>query len=271
MYKNFNLTEEEKKDILKQHGKYGYKKPLNEQPFNSGGERMSEQLSRKKNMVLEGLNTKPQYDRIYFNNGGDISIQSSSFDYCEPRDDQGPYTEMELGYPGRGTMITNSLLEYAEGRHSGEDFDQYKTVYPYVPVSVIKELIGANGGIKSGELPPMSDEEEGDSMMSQKQFNEEEFSDEGKFRISDAGVTVNKIVVSVELTEDYENDSVTFTLKSDRDGNLTIIDFDNFSHGEIDDEEVREYMESMISSGKIHVPDFISFDHETGKVDKYNY
>lgn len=258
MYKNFSLTEKEKKDILKQHGKYGYKKS-------------KEQLSRKKNMVSEGLNSKPQYDRIYFNNGGDISIQASSSHYCEPRDDQGPYTEMELGYPGRGTKIINSLLQYAEGRHSEEDFDQYKTVYPYVPVSLIKELIEANGGVKSGELPPMSDEEEGDTMMSQKQFNEEEFSDGGKFRISHAGVPVNRIVVSIELTEDYENDDVTFTLKYDRDGNLTIIDFNNPSDGEIDDDEVREYMESMISSGKIRVPDFISFDTETGKVDGPNY
>jgi hypothetical protein len=103
-----------------------------------------------------------------------------------------------------------------------------------------------------------------------KPLNEQPFGDEGKFRISNAGVTVNKIMVNVELTEDYENDSVNFTLKSDRDGNLTIVDFDNPSYGEIDDEEVREYMESMIASGKINVPDFISFDPETGKVDRYN-
>ena len=112
---------------------------------------------------------------------------------------------------------------------------------------------------------------EGDSMMSQKQYNEEGFSDEGKFRISNAGVPVNKIMVSVELTEDYENDDVNFTLKSDGNGNLTIVDFDNPSNGEIDDEEVREYMESMIASGKLIVPDFISFDPETGKVGRFNY
>lgn len=31
MYKNFTLTESEKEDILNQHNKHGYKKPLNEQ------------------------------------------------------------------------------------------------------------------------------------------------------------------------------------------------------------------------------------------------
>ena len=30
MYKNFNLTESEKKEILNQHKSYGYKKPLKE-------------------------------------------------------------------------------------------------------------------------------------------------------------------------------------------------------------------------------------------------
>ena len=33
MYKNFNLTESEKEQILKQHQSHGYKKPLNEQEF----------------------------------------------------------------------------------------------------------------------------------------------------------------------------------------------------------------------------------------------
>lgn len=31
MYKNFNITEEEKKQILESHKRYGYGKPLNEQ------------------------------------------------------------------------------------------------------------------------------------------------------------------------------------------------------------------------------------------------
>jgi phage tail sheath gpL-like len=32
MYKNFNLTEEERKQILEQHSSYGYRQPLNESP-----------------------------------------------------------------------------------------------------------------------------------------------------------------------------------------------------------------------------------------------
>jgi hypothetical protein len=133
-----------------------------------------------------------------------------------------------------------------------------------------KQILEQHG--RYGYKKPLKESfnDEGDPMMSQKQYNEEGFSDGGKFRISHAGVTVNNIKIGVELSEDYEGDDIVFTLKSDRDGNLTIVDFDNPSYGEIDDEEVKEYMESMIASGKINVPDFISFDPETGKVDRYN-
>jgi hypothetical protein len=147
MYKNFNLTDKEKKEILEQHGRHGYKQP-------------KEEITHKKNMMLgetlgpfsNNNNAKPQHGRIYFNNGGDISVQASSYHYSMPTDDQGPYTHIELGYPSQGTKIPDSLLGYADSDSI------YNTVYPYVPSSVVKELIDANGGIKSGELPPMEDE-----------------------------------------------------------------------------------------------------------------
>ena len=40
MYKNFNLTDEERKQIIEMHMSRGYKKPLNEQLFNDEGEQM---------------------------------------------------------------------------------------------------------------------------------------------------------------------------------------------------------------------------------------
>jgi hypothetical protein len=100
---------------------------------------------------------KPNNPRIYFNNGGSVSVQASHTHYCEPRNDEGPYSEMELGFPSQGTEIPQSLLNYEETSQGGkgEGFNPYETVYGYVPVDVIKELVDANGGIKSGELPPM--------------------------------------------------------------------------------------------------------------------
>lgn len=104
---------------------------------------------------------KPNNPRIYFNNGGSVSVQASHTHYCEPRNDEGPYSEMELGFPTQGTEIPDSLLQYEETSQGGkgEGFNPYETVYGYVPVAVIKELINANGGIKSGQLPPMAEDD----------------------------------------------------------------------------------------------------------------
>jgi len=40
MYKNFNLTDEERQQTMEQHKSHGYKKPLNEKMFNDEGEQM---------------------------------------------------------------------------------------------------------------------------------------------------------------------------------------------------------------------------------------
>jgi hypothetical protein len=43
-----------------------------------------------------------------------------------------------------------------------EDFDKHKSVYGYVPISIIKMMVDANDGIKTGELPPMAEVEPSD-------------------------------------------------------------------------------------------------------------
>jgi hypothetical protein len=45
MYKNFNLTEEEKKQIMKMHKSHGYKKPINEEEEYDGQESESDEIS----------------------------------------------------------------------------------------------------------------------------------------------------------------------------------------------------------------------------------
>jgi hypothetical protein len=62
---------------------------------------------------------------------------------------------MELGFPSEGTVIPDELMRYVDGNIDDEDFSPYKSVYGYVPVSIIKMMVAANGGIKTGELPPM--------------------------------------------------------------------------------------------------------------------
>lgn len=38
-----------------------------------------------------------------------------------------------------------------------KNFNPYETVYAYVSVSVVRKLIQMNGGVKSGEVPPLAE------------------------------------------------------------------------------------------------------------------
>ena len=172
MYKNFNLTDEERQQIMEQHKSHGYKKPLSEQSTWNKFNRVTSPTGQDfyepnpdydpdYKEPEEVSKFKPLYKRVVFNNGGSISIQASRTAYCEPRNDEGPYTKMELGYPSKDTVLPENLLKYVEQSVVYNDDgsmgtnDPYNSVYPYVPLVVIRHLIDSNGGIKSGELPPM--------------------------------------------------------------------------------------------------------------------
>lgn len=78
--------------------------------------------------------------RIVCKDGYSVSVQASRFNYCEPRvDGADKYESVELGFPNREDPLIN---DYAE-----DDGDLTRTVYGYVPVEVVNELIEKHGGI----------------------------------------------------------------------------------------------------------------------------
>jgi|LakMenEpi03Aug12_release.lakeMendotaPanAssembly.Ray.scaffolds.fasta_scaffold342273_2 hypothetical protein len=88
----------------------------------------------------------------------------------------------------------------------------------------------------------------------------------GKFSIVHAGVPVNQIMVSIEASGVHSD--VTFTIDISGEKPV-IVDMFNYSD-KINDEEVKAYVEHMIENGGLkNVPDFISFDVETGEVHVY--
>lgn len=78
--------------------------------------------------------------RIECSDGFSVSIQASNFTYCTPRDDTGPWTKVELGFPSEDMP---SLNEYAEtpDDHTG-------TVFAYVPLKKVMAVLDSHGGIK---------------------------------------------------------------------------------------------------------------------------
>lgn len=86
---------------------------------------------------------KPIEPKVTCADGTTLSVQASRTHYCTPRDDEGPYTQKEVGFifDANGKEITppRSWKPYADG-----DFPSY--VYGYVPVELIEKLITKHGG-----------------------------------------------------------------------------------------------------------------------------
>lgn len=85
--------------------------------------------------------------RVFCNDGTSLSIQASRGHYCQPREDEGPYWAMEVGFikDANGNELTppESWAEYADGPKFPND------VYGYVPVEMIDAFIADHGGLRT--------------------------------------------------------------------------------------------------------------------------
>lgn len=104
---------------------------------------LKETYSIKELAGFEMIERKP---RVTCNDGFSVSIQASEYHYCTPRINlkNGGYYSVELGFPSQEDDL---IKPYAEDSSS---FTQ--TVYGYVPIGIVDELIMKHGGIKSPQL-----------------------------------------------------------------------------------------------------------------------
>ena len=77
--------------------------------------------------------------RIVCDDGFSMSVQGSTTHYCSPRESQDWYDSMEVGFPSEEEPLIN---QYAEDSN-----DYTGTVYRYVPIEIIQEVITKHGGI----------------------------------------------------------------------------------------------------------------------------
>ena len=68
-----------------------------------------------------------------------FSLQTSSFHYCTPRTDKGPWSQVEIGFPNQAI---EKLMPFAEDKDRPTG-----TVYGWVPMNIIMEVITDNGGL----------------------------------------------------------------------------------------------------------------------------
>lgn len=105
-------------------------------------DKINEYLQRTRNVkesqwgTFEGI--RPH---LICNDGFEVSVQASEYHYCSPRvNGAAIYNTVELGFPN---MEDSLIMEYAEN-----PYNPTGTVYGYVPVSIVNELIEKHGGIK---------------------------------------------------------------------------------------------------------------------------
>ena len=94
------------------------------------------------------------FERVVCADGFTVSVQASNFNYCSPRDDNGPWSSVECGFPSSKDPV---LEKWAEDPRAEvcEESGLVQTVYGWVPSQVILRVIESHGGMVEGELPDM--------------------------------------------------------------------------------------------------------------------
>jgi hypothetical protein len=86
---------------------------------------------------------KPTTKQILCKNGVKLSVQVGEGLYCSPRNNEGPYYDVEVGFPSIDPPETWG--KYFDG--DWENGDKTESVYGYIPIGLVIDFINENGGI----------------------------------------------------------------------------------------------------------------------------
>ena len=88
---------------------------------------------------------------VVCHDGFRLSVQASSFHYCEPRiDNADKYVSFECGMPSESEPLLMPYIQQMSNweLHVGYSQDPRQCVYEYVPKAIIKKIIKKHGGIR---------------------------------------------------------------------------------------------------------------------------
>ena len=93
---------------------------------------------------------RPEFKRVHCVDGFNMSVQASAYHYSIPKKAQADsYTSVEVGFPSEKEPLLVDFVEQSfTDQHEGVEIKFTSTVYPYVPVKVVDEVIKKHGGIK---------------------------------------------------------------------------------------------------------------------------
>jgi hypothetical protein len=138
-----------------------------------------------------GYQGRNNHKRIYCKDGYNLSVQASATHYCSPREDFGPWYEVEVGYPSavEDTLMPSSLVSiclsstvsrifcilgycvpvltpylptlHVAYRNVDDDSKPLNisdaattlvTVYGHVPIDIVEEIVFSHGGIDHAKM-----------------------------------------------------------------------------------------------------------------------
>ena len=126
---------------MKIFGKYG-KMKINE--FIKNNLKVTN-LAKSSDPLMNHMLTSTRLPQIVCSDGFKMSVQVGYSLYSEPKKVAKRYSAVEIGYPSEREPL---LEEYVELSLFDENFVDYTdTVYPYVPVKVVNQVLKKHGGI----------------------------------------------------------------------------------------------------------------------------
>ncbi len=87
--------------------------------------------------------------RVFCADGFNVSVQANRYNYCAPRDDEGPWWAVELGFP---SAPMPQLAEYCDSDETNAP-TATETVWAYVPLSKVAEVLASHGGLMPETTP----------------------------------------------------------------------------------------------------------------------
>lgn len=78
---------------------------------------------------------------VFCVDGFHMSVQTGWTHYCQPRLNEGPWSSVEVGFPSERV---EEFMPYIDGK----DSDPTNTVYGYVPLAIVAEVVDRHGGLK---------------------------------------------------------------------------------------------------------------------------
>ena len=106
--------------------------------------------------LMKHMMTSSRLPHIVCEDGFTMSVQVGYSLYSEPKKVAKRYSKVEIGYPSDHEPLIEKWAEFTPFEDD-EEPDYTDTVYPYVPVKIVNQVLKKHGGIDLTETLRRSD------------------------------------------------------------------------------------------------------------------